>query len=68
MPDQAGGWLAYQLERPGGPPGGAQVSGLELRDMRRITAENPQQASYAWGTAELIDWTSIDGIPLQGIL
>jgi dipeptidyl aminopeptidase/acylaminoacyl peptidase len=44
------------------------VSGLELHDMRRITAENPQQAAYAWGTAELIDWTSLDGIPLQGIL
>jgi dipeptidyl aminopeptidase/acylaminoacyl peptidase len=44
------------------------VSGLELRDMRRITAENPQQAAYAWGTAELVEWTSLDGIPLQGIL
>jgi hypothetical protein len=44
------------------------VSGLQLRDMRKITAENPQQAQYAWGTAELVDWTSLDGIPLQGIL
>jgi dipeptidyl aminopeptidase/acylaminoacyl peptidase len=44
------------------------VSGTELRDMRRITAENPQQREYAWGTAELVEWTSLDGIPLQGIL
>jgi dipeptidyl aminopeptidase/acylaminoacyl peptidase len=44
------------------------VSGLELRDMRRITAENPQQADYLWGSAELVAWTSLDGTPLQGIL
>jgi dipeptidyl aminopeptidase/acylaminoacyl peptidase len=44
------------------------VSGPDVRDMRRITAENPQQAQYAWGTAELVEWTSLDGIPLQGIL
>jgi dipeptidyl aminopeptidase/acylaminoacyl peptidase len=44
------------------------VSGMDVSDMRRITAENPQQAQYAWGTAELVEWTSLDGIPLQGIL
>jgi dipeptidyl aminopeptidase/acylaminoacyl peptidase len=44
------------------------VSGLDLRDMRRITAENPQQSEYRWGTAELVEWTSLDGIPLQGVL
>jgi dipeptidyl aminopeptidase/acylaminoacyl peptidase len=44
------------------------VSSLDLRDMRRVTAENPQQAVYNWGTAELVEWTSLDGIPLQGVL
>jgi dipeptidyl aminopeptidase/acylaminoacyl peptidase len=44
------------------------VSTRDVRDMRRITAENPQQPDYVWGTAELVDWTSLDGIPLQGIL
>jgi dipeptidyl aminopeptidase/acylaminoacyl peptidase len=44
------------------------VSSPALADMRRITAENPQQAEYLWGTAELVGWTSLDGIPLQGIL
>lgn len=44
------------------------VSSLDVRDMRRITAENPQQAEYSWGTAELVEWASLDGIPLQGIL
>jgi dipeptidyl aminopeptidase/acylaminoacyl peptidase len=44
------------------------VAGPDFRDMRRITAENPQQAQYNWGTAELVEWTSLDGIALQGIL
>jgi dipeptidyl aminopeptidase/acylaminoacyl peptidase len=44
------------------------VSTLGMTDMRRITAENPQQSQYVWGTAELVDWTSLDGIRLQGIL
>lgn len=44
------------------------VSGLDVRDMRRITSENPQQADYNWGAAELVDWTSLDGVPLQGVL
>jgi dipeptidyl aminopeptidase/acylaminoacyl peptidase len=44
------------------------VSGPGMSDMRRVTAENPQQAHYRWGTAELVAWTSLDGTPLQGIL
>ena len=35
---------------------------------RKVTDANPQQASYSWGTEELVSWTSNDGIPLQGIL
>jgi len=34
----------------------------------KISDANPQQAQYNWGTAELVRWTSLDGIPLQGIL
>ena len=37
-------------------------------DMRRISDVNPQQSEYRWGTAELVSWTSLDGIPLQGML
>ncbi|HSM05281.1 MAG TPA: prolyl oligopeptidase family serine peptidase [Longimicrobiales bacterium] len=44
------------------------VSGRSLRDARRMTETNPQQAEYSWGTAELTEWTSTDGTPLQGIL
>ena len=35
---------------------------------RKLSDANPQQAQYAWGTAELVDWTSNDGTRLEGIL
>jgi dipeptidyl aminopeptidase/acylaminoacyl peptidase len=35
---------------------------------RKLSNANPQQAEYSWGTAELVRWTSADGVPLQGIL
>ena len=44
------------------------VSGPDLQDRTRISEANPQQAEYRWGTAELVEWTSADGIPLQGIV
>jgi dipeptidyl aminopeptidase/acylaminoacyl peptidase len=44
------------------------VTDLDLEDPRKVTDANPQQSEYRWGTAELVDWTSNDGIPLQGIL
>jgi len=34
----------------------------------KISDANPQQKQYNWGTAELVNWTSLDGIPLSGIL
>jgi dipeptidyl aminopeptidase/acylaminoacyl peptidase len=33
-----------------------------------VTDANPQQAQYAWPTAELFEWTSDDALPLQGIV
>lgn len=44
------------------------VTDLDLDDLRKVTDANPQQPEYRWGTAELVEWTSNDGIPLQGIL
>ena len=44
------------------------ASGMDLRDPRKLSAANPQQADYAWGTAHLVQWRSMDGVPLQGIL
>lgn len=34
----------------------------------RISDANPQQANYNWGTIELVDWTSLDGRKLKGLL
>ena len=44
------------------------IADSKLNNMRRISDVNPQQAEYRWGTAELVSWTSLDGIPLQGML
>ncbi|MDE2985568.1 MAG: prolyl oligopeptidase family serine peptidase [Gemmatimonadota bacterium] len=44
------------------------VTDGEITDMVRLTDANPQQAGYRWGTAEIAEWTSNDGTPLQGIL
>ena len=35
---------------------------------KRISDANPQIADYGWGSAELVEWSSMDGIPLQGVL
>jgi dipeptidyl aminopeptidase/acylaminoacyl peptidase len=35
---------------------------------KQITDANPQQEDYNWGTAELVEWTSLDGKPLRGML
>jgi len=35
---------------------------------RKLTEVNPQISEFAWGTSELIEWTSDDGIPLQGVV
>lgn len=35
---------------------------------QKLSATNPQQASYSWGTAELVSWKAYDGRTSQGIL
>jgi dipeptidyl aminopeptidase/acylaminoacyl peptidase len=42
--------------------------GPSLTQLTQISDANPQQKDYNWGTAELVTWTSSDGVPLQGIL
>lgn len=44
------------------------ASDLNLDSLARMSDANPQQSGYLWGTAELVHWTSVDGIPLDGIL
>ena len=42
--------------------------GPSLTSLTRISDANPWQKDYNWGTAELVTWLSLDGVPLQGIL
>jgi dipeptidyl aminopeptidase/acylaminoacyl peptidase len=40
----------------------------DLKKETRLSAINPQQANYNWGTAELVHWTTPHGHPGTGIL
>jgi dipeptidyl aminopeptidase/acylaminoacyl peptidase len=44
------------------------VATTELGDITRVSEVNPQVDEFAWGSAELIDWHSLDGTPLQGVV
>ena len=44
------------------------TGGADFKAGRKLSDANPQQAEYAWGTAELVDWTSNDGARLEGLL
>lgn len=35
---------------------------------RRLTDAGAQTEGFAWGAAELVEWRSADGVPLQGVL
>ncbi len=42
--------------------------GPSLTNLTKVSDANPWQKEYRWGKAELVTWTSMDGIPRQGIL
>ena len=44
------------------------MSDTDFRDARKVSNANPQQSDYRWATVELVEWYSVDGIPLQGLL
>ncbi len=44
------------------------TSGLDFSDFRKVSDINPQQSMYTWGSAELVHWSSLDGLPLTGML
>ena len=45
-----------------------RVSGPDLKNSRKISNANPQQAEYVWGHRVLFDFRNRDGLRLQGIL
>ena len=44
------------------------VSDLKLGGGSKLSEANPQIERFAWGEAELVEWNSADGIPMQGVL
>ncbi|MDP4221698.1 MAG: prolyl oligopeptidase family serine peptidase [Bacteroidota bacterium] len=44
------------------------VSDLNFTNIKKLSVTNPQQSSFNWLTAELVEWTSFDKQKLQGIL
>lgn len=44
------------------------ISNLDFSGEKVISDANPQQDEYLWGSVELVDWISADGIPLEGLL
>jgi dipeptidyl aminopeptidase/acylaminoacyl peptidase len=45
-----------------------QVTDMDFRAPRKISNANPQQADLLWGTAELVNYRTTDGVPLQAAL
>lgn len=48
--------------------GEVYVSDLQLQNARKMSETNPQQKNYNWGTIELVEYTSLQGDRLQGLL
>ncbi|PIQ63434.1 MAG: acylaminoacyl-peptidase [Bacteroidetes bacterium CG12_big_fil_rev_8_21_14_0_65_60_17] len=44
------------------------LSGPNLTNARVVSTTNPQQADFFWGSGQLVQWTSLDGLLLDGIL
>jgi hypothetical protein len=44
------------------------VADLKLNGARKLSTANPQMDRFARGSAELVEWASADGQPLQGVL
>jgi dipeptidyl aminopeptidase/acylaminoacyl peptidase len=44
------------------------VADLKFSSPQKVSGVNPQISEFAWGAPELVEWLSLDGIPLQGVL
>ncbi len=44
------------------------TSDLGFAKVEKLSDANPQMKDYLWGTVELVEWKSTDGVPLQGLL
>ena len=39
-----------------------------FKNVEKLSEANPQMKDYLWGSVELVNWKSTDGIPLEGLL
>ncbi|MEO0555843.1 MAG: prolyl oligopeptidase family serine peptidase [Bacteroidota bacterium] len=44
------------------------TSTASFKNVTKLSNANPNMSEYSWGTVELYNWTSLDGIPLEGLL
>lgn len=44
------------------------VADLYFGGAKKLTEVNPQLKEFAWGSSELVEWSSDDGVPLQGVV
>ena len=44
------------------------LTDISFKKEQKITNINPQQNDFLWGRAELVSWTSLDGIKLEGVV
>jgi len=44
------------------------LTNTKLKNQKIISDANPQQTNRKWGNMEMVSWTSLDGIKLQGLL
>jgi dipeptidyl aminopeptidase/acylaminoacyl peptidase len=44
------------------------LSDTSFKDMKKVSNANPQQAEFAWGKSEIIDYVNADGRKLRAIL
>ena len=45
-----------------------QITDSSFKELRKVSDANPQQAGILWGTAELINFKNLDGVPLKATL
>ena len=45
-----------------------RTTDIDFKNITLLSNANPQQETYNWGTNELVNWTSLDGKELTGML
>jgi dipeptidyl aminopeptidase/acylaminoacyl peptidase len=44
------------------------VTGLNFKDLKKVSNGDAQRAPFNWGSAELVSFKNTDGVPLKGLL